>query len=155
MLSAISAGFFLVLIGMLFVTMPGLFDNIVSFFEDFNTVEVPNFQGVHLPAPRNPNSTDALAIYTAVVRFSLIWAVFLAAMLAARFILNSPRRSKADNVGDLVFWFGTAYVAQNLFLSTSVRLVEWFGFWAAIIVLIGVSLIARAIYLAIAGLKWK
>jgi hypothetical protein len=71
-------------------------------------------------------------------------------MLGARFLLNSPRRSKAENLGDVVFWFGTAWITQNLLIDVDTP--EWFGFWAMIIALIGVSLVARAIYLAVARL---
>jgi hypothetical protein len=150
LLSAVSAGFFLVLVGMLFVTTPGLFDNIVAFFQDFNLIQVPHLQGVLFPGPQNPRSADAMAVYNAVEWFSLIWAIFLTAMLVARFLLSQPRRRKSDNLGDIVFWFGTAYITQNLLID--VNTTEWFGFWAAIIILIGLSLIARAIYLAIVGI---
>jgi hypothetical protein len=150
MLSAVSAGFFLVLIGMLFATIPNLFDKTVAFFRDFNVIQVPHLEGVFLPGPQNPRTIDALAVYSAIERFSLVWAVFLTALLGARFFLNSPRRSKAENLGNVAFWFGTAYVAQNLLID--VDSTNWFGFWAAIIVLIGVSLTVRAIFLAAAKL---
>jgi hypothetical protein len=150
MLSAVSAGFFLVLIGMLFITIPNLFDKIVAFFRDFNLIQVPHLEGVLLPGPQNLRTVDALAVYSAIERFSLVWAVFLTALLGARFLLNSPRRSKAENLGNVAFWFGTAYVAQNLLID--VDSTDWFGFWAAIIVLIGVSLTVRAIFLAAARL---
>ena len=150
LLSAVSAGFFLILIGMLFVTIPNLFDKTVAFFRDFDLTQVPHLEGVLLPGPQNPRTVDALAVYSAIERFSLVWAVFLTAMLGARFLLNSPRRSKAQNLGDVAFWFGTAYVAQNLLIDVDTT--EWFGFWAVIIVLVGVSLIARALYLAAASM---
>jgi hypothetical protein len=149
--SAISAGFFLVLIGMLFVTIPGLSDKIVAFFRDFNVIQVPHLEGVSLLGPQNPRAADALAVYSAAMRFSLVWAIFLTAMLGARFVVSSPKRRSAQNLGDLVFWFGAAYLIQNLLID--VDSTEWFGFWAAIIVLFGVSLIVRAIFLAVVSLR--
>lgn len=140
--SAISAGFFLTLIGIFFVIVPKLYDKIVAFFQDFDVVHVPNMGEVLLPAPQNPSAH--LTVYSTAEQFSIVWGVFLIAMLAARFLAHSPKRKKADNLGDIVFWLGAAYFIQTMLIDTT----EWFGFWATIIMLIGVSLIVRAIYLA-------
>lgn len=145
--STISAGFFLTLIGVFFVIVPNLFDKIITFFRDFDAVRVPHMDGVLLPAPQDP--TAHLAVYSTVERFSIVWGIFLIGLLAARFLAHSPKRKKADNLGDIVFWLGTAYLIQTLLIdSTKLDFTEWFGFWATIIMLIGVSLIARAIFLA-------
>ena len=55
--------------------------------------------------------------------------------------MRSPIRRIAETVGNLVFWLGSAVIA-NVFLLTG-TLNGWFQFWGALIVLIGVSLIAR------------
>jgi hypothetical protein len=67
-------------------------------------------------------------------------------MLGARFILGSSARKKADGLGDVVFWFGAAYLVQTWLLNVT----KWFEFWALIIVLIGASLIARGLLLVAA-----
>jgi hypothetical protein len=54
----------------------------------------------------------------------------------------------AEGLGDTVFWFGAAYLVQTLLVDTT----KWFEFWAGILTLIGVSLIARGVFLAAA---WK
>jgi hypothetical protein len=150
--SAISAGFFLVLAGMFFVTVPNLYDEIVTFFNDISTqplVQVPNVSNISLPAPHDPHS----AIYTTAMQFCLIWGIFLAALLAARFFAHSSTRRKANNLGDILFWLGAAYVSKIWLVDAGnvpVSVVAWFEFWAAIIILIGVSLIVRAIFLATA-----
>jgi hypothetical protein len=142
--SAISVGFFLVLTGIFFVTVPNLYDEIVAFFTDLSDhlVQVPNLSNVYLPAPQDSHAV----IYTTVTQFCLIWGVFLLVLLAARFLADSPTRRKADNLGDAFFWLGAAYLSK-IWLVNSVK---WFEFWAVIIVLIGVSLIVRAIFLAVA-----
>lgn len=150
LLSAVSAGFFLILVGMLFVATPKLFDDATTFFSNFNVTQVPNTE-IRLPAPIEPPSNSSvraanLAVYTAVEQFSVGWGIFLAAMLAIRFVYHSPSRRKAENLGDTVFWFGTAYLTQKWLIDTT----NWFPFWSTIIILIGLSLIVRAIFLAAA-----
>jgi hypothetical protein len=49
-------------------------------------------------------------------------------------------------MGNLVFWFGASYLTET-YLNSSTTQEMWFLFWAAVIVLFGVSLIARAIVL--------
>lgn len=151
--SVVSVGFFFLLIGMIFITTPGLSDRIVSFFQDFGMIQFPH-TNVYLPAPKNPG--DYLAVYKAVEQFSLVWAVFLVAMLVGRIVLRVRLRRQAANLGDAVFWFGAAYLIQaylidkmtnSLHLATQRQV--WFEFWTGIIVIIGVSLIARAVFLAV------
>ena len=46
--SAISGGFFLLLVGILFIITPNLFDNLLNFFGDLQLVDVPNTDVVFL-----------------------------------------------------------------------------------------------------------
>jgi hypothetical protein len=138
---------------MLFITTPSLFDKVVTFVSHFQTVQVGN-TGIYVPAPESLG--DHIDVYLAAREFSLVWGVFLIAMLGARFIFDSPLRRKAENVGDVVFWLGAVYLIQTFLVQTTQTVpptidpTKWFEFWAAIIMLIGVSLIARAIFLAAA-----
>jgi hypothetical protein len=63
---------------------------------------------------------------------------------------RSPISKKAETVSNAVFWVGTGYLA-NAFLIESARInsIEWFAFWAQMIMLCGFSLIARAVVLAV------
>jgi hypothetical protein len=148
MLSAISIGFFLILIGTLFVLNPDLPNKIIDFArpESFELKSVATNLNVSLPIPKNPRAH--LLIYQTVEQFCLVWAVFLVAMLGVRFIFSSPARNKAEGLGNIVFWFGAAYFVKTLLLDTT----EWFEFWATIIALIGISLIVRGVFLIAA---WK
>ena len=161
-LSAISAGFFLILVGTIFVATPNLLHQVVTFLSHFNVVQVGN-TNIYVPAPQhlvdNADMYPAVRdVFMAAREFSLIWGVFLIAMLGARFLLDSPLRKKAENVGDIVFWLGATYLIQTFLvapiqasvISDSDLALKWFEFWAAVIVFIGVSLIARAIFLAAA-----
>jgi len=148
LLTAVSVGFFFILIGSIFVTTPNLFDNIIAFFSDFDIVPVPNTE-IHLPAPKFlPTSPSAnSAVYSAVGQFSLIWALFEIVFLVLRLIARSPLSKKAETGSNVVFWLGASYLIQTL-LNETTTTTTWFVFWAEVIMLIGVSLVIRAIILA-------
>ncbi len=143
--SAISAGFFFILVGAIFVTTPNLFDIILAFFKDFDLVPVPNL-GFSFPAPASPWTHSVL--YSAVTQFSLIWGLFQIAILALRIVVDSPFSKKAETASNLVFWLGASYLISTL-LNETTTVETWFVFWAEVIMLIGVSLIVRAIILAV------
>ena len=148
-LSAVSAGFFLILVGVLFILNPDLVSNVVHFFNNLKLEEVLG-SNVHLPIP---GDGDYLLIYRTVQQFCLVWAVFSVAMLGLRFVFGSQARKKADGFGDSVFWFGAAYLIREYLVQMStVDTIRWFEFWASIVTLIGVSLIVRGVFLATA---WK
>jgi hypothetical protein len=148
MLSAISVGFFIILVATIFVLNPDLPNKITDFArpESFNLEKVVPSLNVSLPIPRSPRTH--LLIYQTFEQFCLVWAVFLVAMLTVRFIFRSLARNKAENLGNITFWFCAAYFAQTLLVDTT----KWFEFWATILTLIGISLIVRGVFLIAA---WK
>ena len=154
LISAISVGFFFLLIGAIFVVTPNLFDKIMDFLRDFEFRLLPHTDNIYLPAPLNPYLH--VGVYTAVWQFSIVWGIFQIVILAFRYVVGSPFRKKAETAGNLVFWLGTSYLIGTFrnatsrapFLNTTTPLEGWFAFWAMIIILIGISLIARAIILA-------
>jgi len=158
LISAISAGVFFILVGAIFLTTPNLFDRIIAFFRDFDLVRVPNLGNVYLPAPLFPR--DHLVVYTAVEQFSYAWGLFQLVILALRFLVRSPVNKDAETVSNIVFWLGTGFLVRSLLIET-VRLshitgiTRYYVFWAAIIMLLGVSLIIRAIVLAAASTRYE
>jgi hypothetical protein len=60
--TAISIGFFLLLVGTLFVINPDLFGSIIDFFRDFGLVDVPN-TSIVLPAPESLQLHVGATIY--------------------------------------------------------------------------------------------
>lgn len=146
-LNIFSAGVFFILLGVLFIGTPGLIDNTIAFFQDFNIVRVPNVSlNISLPAPVNPANHSA--VYSAAALFCFSWGIFLAVLLLLRLFARSPLNKKADNAGDIVFWLVGGFLVNN-FLNATTTHAMWFSFWAAIIMLIGVSLIIRAVILAL------
>ena len=139
--TAISVGFFFVLVGFLLVTTPNLFGNIMDFLKSFELADVPN-SGIVFPAPASPSSHTVL--YQALEQFSFALVAFQIVMLLLRFFAQSPWGKRAETVGNLVFWLGAGILIENFLLQTT----QWFVFWSLLIIIIGVSMIARAIVLA-------
>jgi hypothetical protein len=140
-ITAISVGFVLVLLGTIFVITPNLFGEILDLFGDFELVDVPNSDLI-LPGPASPSAFSV--VYVAAAQFSFALGVFQIVILVLRFVFASPWRKRAETVGNLVFWLGAGFLIQTFLLDSTLDLTNWFSFWSAIIMLIGVSLIARA-----------
>jgi len=150
LITGISAGFFLILLGALFIITPTLFSRIIDFFNNFDLlVRVPNTI-IYLPAPTTP--LVHRTVYTAVEQFSFAFGVFQIVILALRFAARSPISKKAETTGNLIFWIGVGYLTRTLLLQPTrwTALTTWFVFWAAVLMLVGVTLIIRAIILAVA-----
>jgi hypothetical protein len=149
MLGAISVGLFLLLVGFLFISIPDLFNDLVRFATGFTSEKIGS-SNIYLPIPKDLSSYEN--IYAAAREFSVIWGVFLVAMIGARLILGSSTRRLAQNVGDIVFWLGSAYLIQVYLVASTQALTintnTWLAFWALVIALIGISLIIRASFIA-------
>ena len=150
--SAVSAGFFFLLIGAIFVITPDLFQKTLDFFRNFDIVRVPNTE-ISLVAPTFPRTHQA--VYKAVEQFSYAFGVFQLAILAIRFVAGSPWGKKAETASNFVFWIGSGYLIRTLLIETTrwSAMTAWFVFWSGIIMLLGLSLIVRAIILAAASTR--
>ncbi|MEM3550784.1 MAG: hypothetical protein QXN87_01560 [Candidatus Bathyarchaeia archaeon] len=149
LINAVSAGFFFILVGIIFMATPDLFEKIIAFFKDFKMVNVPN-TNIFMPAPANP--WKHLTLYTAAVQFSLVWGIFEIAILILRFFVHSPLSKKAETASNVVFWLGASFII-GVFLNETAKITEWFVFWSAILMLIGFTLILRATILATIKIK--
>jgi hypothetical protein len=141
--SVVAVGAVFILIGIVFASTPNIFNDVGKFFSDFTTVQVPSMS-IFLPAPAHP--ANHAELYGAAAQFSLGVGVLQILMLALRLVLGSPIRRTAETVGNLVFWFGASYLIMTL-LNSATTLETWFAFWAAILVVLGASMIARALVL--------
>ena len=143
-ITAIAFGGFLIIVGLLFVLTPDLWQKITDFFNSFTTKAVPlgsSTSNVMLPAPADPAAHQVL--YNAVMQFDIAFGILQVFIFGLRMFAHSKTRRLAETLGNAVFWLGSA-VLVNVFLLAG-TLSGWFEYWAAIIVLVGVSLIARAI----------
>jgi len=141
--TAISVGFFLLLVGTIFVITPDLFGKIVDLFKDFKLVDVPNTDVVFF-GPEFPRLH--LTVYQVARQFSIALGLFQIVILALRFVIPSSWGKRSETVGNLVFWVGAGFLIQLFLIETT----QWFVFWSTIVILFGVSMIARAIVMAFA-----
>jgi hypothetical protein len=147
--SAISAGFFFIIIGIIFLTTPNLFQRIAGFFTNFGLERIP-YTTIYFPAPVNPLQHQE--VYQAVEQFSFALGLFQIVILALRFFAGSPWNKKAETTSNLVFWIGISYLIRALLIESNIQIsmnwngmTTWFVYWSALIMLCGVSLIVRAI----------
>ena len=143
--SVVSIGAVLILIGIVYaLAQPSnLWESIVRFFNNLTLSPVPG-TGISLPAPANPAVHAVL--YTAAFQFCVGLGILQAMLLALRLATRSQIAKTAETVGSLVYWFGEAYLI-TVFLSDAPDLTQWFMFWAGILILAGLSFIARALVL--------
>ncbi len=142
LITAISIGGFFIILGAVFAFTPGIAEKTNAFFSDLTTVTFPfgsPGSTVSLLAPAHP--AEQQGFYTAVMNFLIGVGVLQIVILALRLVVHSRIRRVAESIGDLIFWVGAAIVA-NVFLLTGTHN-GWFQFWSSLIVLIGLSLIAR------------
>jgi hypothetical protein len=138
LITAVAVGGFLIILGAVFGLTPGIPEKLIDFFSDFT---VKNYEALFLPAPAHP--AQHLSVYAAVFNFMTGISVLQIAILALRLFYRSPFRRISETIGNLIFWFGGAIVAKLLLLNGTLE--GWFQFWAALIILIGVSLVVRGI----------
>ena len=144
--SVISVGTVLILIGIVFVlAMPAsLWDSLVNFFNDLTWRSLPHVTGMSLPAPAH--SAAHAVVYTSAFQFCIGIGILQIVLLALRLAMRSPINKTAETVGNLVYWFGEAYLI-TVFLSGAPNVTQWFMFWAGILVMVGLSFIARSFVL--------
>jgi hypothetical protein len=140
--SALSAGTFFILLGIVYViNLPAsLWNEVFDFFGSFTLAQVPT-TGIYLPAPISPASHAVL--YGAVFQFCIGLGILQVIFLALRIMMNSPIGKTAETMGNLVYWFGAAYLVTT-YLNGTTDISKWFVFWAGILIILGLSFIARA-----------
>jgi hypothetical protein len=143
LIRAVGFGGFLIVLGIVFAITPDLFQKISTFFNDLTTQHLPFAGGlgnVVLPAPQNP--ATHMDLYRAVMQFDIGIAALEFVLLFMRLSLQRVHRV-AETVGNLVFWGGAAFLTNMFLLMGTLK--GWFEYWAALVVLVGVSLIVRAL----------
>jgi len=144
LLTALGFGGFLIIVGLVFALTPNLWQRVMDFFHDISTVTFPlgsSTSNIVLPAPQHSGNHDVL--YTALLQFDVALGILQVIILGLRVWIHSTTRKIADTIGDAIFWLGSAALV-NAFLLTGTHS-SWFEYWATLIILVGVSFVARAI----------
>ncbi len=133
----ISFGFFLILVGFIWLNTPGLKDAVVAFIKDFQLKQA--FPNVYLPAPKS--EWNHKVVYGAFQQFCVGYGLFQLVVLALRFVFGSSISDKAGTVSSFVFWLGLSFFVGLLLTEA----VVWFAFLAGFIVIVGLSIIVRGL----------
>jgi hypothetical protein len=141
-ITAVAVGGFLIILGVVFGLTPGIPQKTVDFFGDFTGQSYPLGGGaIILPAPAHPAAH--MDFYTAVFNFMIGIGVLQVVILGLRLYAHSRIHRIAETVGNMIFWFFGAAAAYIFLMSGT--LAGWFQFWAAIIIIAGISLVVRGI----------
>jgi len=143
LIRAVGFGGFLIVLGIVLAITPDIFGKTSAFFNDVTTQHLPfagSLGNVILLAPLNPASH--MDFYRAIMQFDIGIAALEAVILLLRLSLQRIHRVP-ETVGNLVFWGGAAFLTNIYLLAGTLK--GWFEFWAALVVLVGISLIVRAL----------
>jgi len=148
LISSVYIGLIFILLAVVyFINLPhNIWNNFVNFIGSFVLAQVPG-TSISLPAPFNPGAYTLL--YTAVFEFCLGIGILEITILGLRIVMNSPLPRKAETIENVVLWLGTSYLAITYLVHMTI-MSEWFVFWAGIILIGGLALIARS-FVLVAG----
>jgi hypothetical protein len=135
LLSWLSFGVFLIVVGAIFLATQNLTNQIEAFFEDFELEQVSG--EFYFPAPQNPHPT----LYGAVALFCLAFGVYQILLLFLKFALGATLVQRAETFTSIIFWL-TASFAVTLLKNQAI---EWFLFIAVLIVLVAVGIVIRSL----------
>lgn len=143
LVSALSIGGFFIILGFVFAFTPGISDQTSNFIKDLTNVtyHLSGSSSISLLAPAHPANHQGF--YSAVMNFLISVGVLQIVILVLRLVMHSRVRRIAQSVGDLIFWLGAGVMASVFLLAGTLS--GWYQFWSSLIILIGLSLIARFI----------
>jgi len=141
LITALSIGGFFIILGFVFAFTPGIANQTSDFFNDLTAVSynLSDSSTITPIAPAHPANHQGF--YLAMINFFIGISVLQIAILTLRLVVHSRVRRIAESVGDLIFWPGAAIITNVFLLAGTLN--GWFQFWASLLVLIGLSLIAR------------
>ncbi len=145
LITAVYAGLIFILVAVVYVInlSQNIWNALVSFFGSFVLAQVPG-TSFSLPAPFNPGAYTI--IYNAAFELCLGLGILELSVLAIRILMHSPLTRKAETVENVVFWLGASYLAITYLVNMTI-MSEWFVFWAGIILIGGLALVARSFVL--------
>ncbi|MEM3823582.1 MAG: hypothetical protein QXH87_01470 [Candidatus Bathyarchaeia archaeon] len=129
-LGLVSFGFFLILLGTLWIITPNLTEEVINFFKDFQLVRLT--EHIILPAPAQSHPV----VYNAAFQFCLAFGVFQIIILILRFVFGSSLNKKADAFFGVSFWLSMSFFLQMLINET----IGWLGLIGGLITSIGIAI---------------
>lgn len=135
LLSWLSFGVFLILVGFLFLVTPNLWDNIKRFFEDFALKKVRG--SFYFPAPEHNHPV----LYNTLALFCIAFGIYQVLLLILEFYLKVRSSQKIETFSNIVFWVAGGY----LFTLLRDEQISWFVFVGAMILVIGTVVLTKAL----------
>jgi len=134
-LGTLSFGFFVVLLGVIWIITPNLSGEIIDFAKDFDLEHVS--EHIILPAPQH----DHPILYKAAMQFCLAFGVFQVVILVLRFLFHDSLQRTSGTISNIAFWFGTSFFL-NMLANGSI---EWLGLIAGLIISGGLAIVASSL----------
>jgi len=128
-------GAFLIIIAVIYLRTPNLVQEVKAFVSDFHLVAVFQNFWWYMPSTNHP------ALYAAAEQFCYAFGLVHIVILGLKFAKGSSTHGKAETISSIVFWLGAGYVLGLL----SQGVLSWLPFVAGFIILIGISIVARAL----------
>ena len=138
-------GFILVLLVVLYYVNVhvDVWNDFNHFLNNFVLASIPG-TSLQLPAPGSPGAN--VSLYNLAFQFCIGLGAIEIVILLTRMWFNSPLTRKAETIENVVFWLGTSYLVITYLVNITI-ISEWFVFWAGIILIGGLSLVARSFVL--------
>jgi hypothetical protein len=134
-LGLLSFGFFVVILGTVWMLTPNLTDEAVDFAKDFHLQNVTS--NIALPEPQNNHPV----LYTAAMQFCFLFGISQIVILVLRFALHDSLDKKAGDTSGIAFWFSAGYFPSLLAIGS----IGWFGFIAGIVISVGLAIIVSSL----------
>ncbi len=143
--SAIYIGSVFIILALVFFIHVGdnVWNSLVNFFSSLTLAPVPA-TGISLPAPSDPSAYFNL--YNAAFHFAIALGILEIVILLLRIWLHSSVYRLAETIENIVFWLGASFLVTTYLVNMTISS-EWFVFWAGIILIFGLALVARSFVL--------
>lgn len=134
LLSWLSFGAFLVIVGAIFLITPNLTDEIEAFFRDFELEQVSG--DFYFPTPQNPHPT----LYESTAIFCFAYGTYQFLLLILKFAFKADPTKKSETLTSIIFWPATGYGMLMVKDGT----IEWLTFIATLVILAAIAIIIRS-----------
>lgn len=131
----ISFGAFLIIVAVIYLITPNIVHEVNEFIRDFRLVQVFQNFWMFLPSSSHP------VVYAAAQEFCYAFGLVQIGILGLRFAIGSSIHGKAETFGSVVFWLGAGYIIGLL----TQGVLSPVSFLGAFVILVGVSIVARAL----------
>lgn len=135
LLSWLSFGVFLIIIGVLFILNPNLIEEVRGFFEDFKLEQVSG--GFYFPAPQNRHPT----LYNSIALFCFTFGTYQIFLLILKTALGAASTKKVETFTSVLFWLAAGFAM--LMLKNGA--IGWMTFIAWLIILTAIIIIIRSV----------